>query len=173
RDITGSSNPFSINGTTVTIKKGGIVSKGTPVVDSYNASTSSIAVGNSTNDSSIFIEEGGRLDGRIYTRRGKINTLNVEGSIGAGNSNASIINFRQTKIGTINIGKTGVLEGAIINSWFATQGLVTGKSVIDEIIVTGTIKGGVENQSGTMKNIQVSGTINGDIKNEDIMTALI
>ncbi|EEO26846.1 hypothetical protein HWAG_01638, partial [Helicobacter winghamensis ATCC BAA-430] len=45
--------------------------------------------------------------------------------------------------------------------------------MIDEIIVTGTIKGGVENQSGTMKNIQVSGTINGDIKNEDIMTALI
>ncbi|HEF3563462.1 TPA: hypothetical protein R9129_001802, partial [Campylobacter upsaliensis] len=173
RDINaGNHNAFAINDETVTIKSGATVNSGKPQVNGYNANGSSIAVGQNGKKSSITIEEGGKLNGRIYTRAAKIKDIIINGSIGAGPSNASIINFRGTKIEKIEVGRTGVLEGGIINSWFNGQGVASGKSKIDNIDIKGEVKGGIKNQSGTMQTITITGSVSGGIQNDDTMDTL-
>ncbi|EFT0415488.1 hypothetical protein HWF22_001732, partial [Campylobacter upsaliensis] len=170
RDITGTQNAFAINGETVTIKSGAIVQVGSPVIDGYKGSNSSIAVGQTNNN--ITIEQGGKLNGRIYTRAAKIKDIIINGSIGAGPSNASIINFRSTTIEKIEVGTTGVLEGGIINSWFKNGGTASGNSKIDNIDIKGEVKGGIKNQSGTMQTITITGSVSGGIQNDDTMDTL-
>ncbi|EPV4931528.1 hypothetical protein ACV6LB_001699, partial [Campylobacter upsaliensis] len=172
RDITGTQNAFAINGETVTIKSGAIVNKGEPQINGYKASGSSIAVGQNGKKSSITIEEDGKLNGRIYTRAAKIKDIIINGSIGAGPSNASIINFRNTTIEKIEVGTTGVLEGGIINSWFKNGGTASGNSKIDNIDIKGEVKGGIKNQSGTMQTITITGSVSGGIQNDDTMGTL-
>ncbi|ENU2326409.1 hypothetical protein ACE4IB_001728, partial [Campylobacter upsaliensis] len=171
RDITaGNHNAFAVNGETVTIKSGAIVQVGSPVIDGYKGPNSSIAVGQTNNN--ITIEQGGKLNGRIYTRAAKIKDIIINGSIGAGPSNASIINFRNTTIEKIEVGQTGVLEGGIINSWFQNAGITSGNSKIDNIDIKGEVKGGIKNQSGTMQAITITGSVSGGIQNDDIMGTL-
>ncbi|EAL3987815.1 hypothetical protein A9744_08455, partial [Campylobacter upsaliensis] len=173
RDINaGNHNAFAISGETVTIKNGATVNSGKPQVNGYNANGSSIAVGQNGKESSITIEEGGKLNGRIYTRAAKIKDIIINGSIGAGPSNASIINFRGTKIEKIKVGQTGVLEGGIINSWFQNAGITSGNSKIDNIDIKGEVKGGIKNQSGTMQTITITGSVSGGIQNDDTMDTL-
>ncbi|ELX4822067.1 hypothetical protein QJ306_001733, partial [Campylobacter upsaliensis] len=173
RDITGNNNnAFAVNGETVTIKSGAIVQVGSPVIDRYKGSNSSIAVGQNGKESSIIIEQGGKLNGRIYTRAAKIKDIIINGSIGAGPSNASIINFRSTTIEKIEVGQTGVLEGGIINSWFKNGGTASGNSKIDNIDIKGEVKGGIKNQSGTMQTITITGSVSGGIQNDDTMDTL-
>ncbi|EOJ7832560.1 hypothetical protein ACM4VE_001304, partial [Campylobacter upsaliensis] len=173
RDITGNNNnAFAINGETVTIRSGATVNSGKPQVNGYNASGSSIAVGQTNNNNNITIEQGGKLNGRIYTRAAKIKDIIINGSIGAGPSNASIINFRSTTIEKIEVGQTGVLEGGIINSWFNGQGVASGNSKIDNIDIKGEVKGGIKNQSGTMQAITIAGSVSGGIQNDDKMNTL-
>ncbi|EPP1146572.1 hypothetical protein ACULYO_001904, partial [Campylobacter upsaliensis] len=173
RDITaGNHNAFAVNGETVTIKSGAIVQVGSPVIDKYKGSNSSIAVGQTNNNNNITIEQGGKLNGRIYTRAAKIKDIIINGSIGAGPSNASIINFRNTTIEKIEVGQTGVLEGGIINSWFNGQGVASGNSKIDNIDIKGEVKGGIKNQSGTMQAITIAGSVSGGIQNDDKMNTL-
>ncbi|ENQ1164145.1 autotransporter domain-containing protein, partial [Campylobacter upsaliensis] len=172
RDINaGNHNAFAISGETVTIKSGAIVQVGSPVIGKYKGSNSSIAVGQ-TNNNNITIEQGGKLNGRIYTRAAKIKDIIINGSIGAGPSNASIINFRGTTIEKIEVGQTGVLEGGIINSWFNGQGTTSGNSKIDNIDIKGEVKGGIKNQSGTMQTITITGSVSGGIQNDDTMGTL-
>ncbi|EAL4715609.1 hypothetical protein DOZ98_08650, partial [Campylobacter upsaliensis] len=173
RDINaGNHNAFAINGETVTIKSGAIVNKGELQINGYKASGSSIAVGQNGKESSITIEKGGKLNGRIYTRAAKIKDIIINGSIGAGPSNASIINFRNTTIEKIEVGQTGVLEGGIINSWFKNGGVASGKSTINSIDIKGEVKGGIKNQSGTMQTITITGSVSGGIQNDDTMNTL-
>ncbi|EAL5397952.1 hypothetical protein DQX97_08105, partial [Campylobacter upsaliensis] len=172
RDINaGNHNAFAIRGETVTIKSGAIVQVGSPVIDGYKGSNSSIAVGQ-TNNNNITIEQGGKLNGRIYTRTAKIKDIIINGSIGAGPSNASIINFRGTTIEKIEVGQTGVLEGGIINSWFNGQGTTSGNSTINNIDIKGKVEGGIKNQSGKMETITITGSVSGDIQNDDTMNTL-
>ncbi|ELG8495015.1 hypothetical protein ROJ11_001762, partial [Campylobacter upsaliensis] len=172
RDINaGNHNALAVNGETVTIKSGAIVQVGSPVIDGYKGSNSSIAVGQ-TNNNNITIEQGGKLNGRIYTRAAKIKDIIINGSIGAGPSNASIINFRSTTIEKIEVGTTGVLEGGIINSWFKNGGTASGNSKIDNIDIKGEVKGGIKNQSGTMQAISIAGSVSGGIQNDDTMGTL-
>ncbi|EMZ7506702.1 hypothetical protein ABE409_001728, partial [Campylobacter upsaliensis] len=172
RDINaGDHNAFAVNGETVTIKNGATVQVGSPVIGKYKGSNSSIAVGQ-TNNNNITIEQGGKLNGRIYTRAAKIKDIIINGSIGAGPSNASIINFRNTTIEKIEVGQTGVLEGGIINSWFNGQGVASGNSKIDNIDIKGKVKGGIKNQSGTMQTISITGSVSGGIQNDDKMDTL-
>ncbi|WP_270965685.1 hypothetical protein, partial [Campylobacter upsaliensis] len=145
---------------------------GSPVIGKYKGSNSSIAVGQNDKESSITIEEGGKLNGRIYTRAAQIKDIIINGSIGAGPSNASIINFRGTTIKKIEVGQTGVLEGGIINSWFNGQSVASGKSKIDNIDIKGEVKGGIKNQSGTMQAISIAGSVSGGIQNDDTMGTL-
>ncbi|ELG7289843.1 hypothetical protein Q6T43_001677, partial [Campylobacter upsaliensis] len=166
----GNYNAFAISGETVTIKSGAIVQVGSPVIDGYKGSNSSIAVGQTNNN--ITIEQGGKLNGRIYTRAAKIKDIIINGSIGAGPSNASIINFRSTTIEKIEVGQTGVLEGGIINSWFKNGGTASGNSKIDNIDIKGEVKGGIKNQSGTMQTITITGSVSGGIQNDDTMGTL-
>ncbi|EAK0448523.1 hypothetical protein YZ43_08060, partial [Campylobacter upsaliensis] len=172
KEISGTQNAFAVNGETVTIKNGATVNSGKPQVNGYNANGSSIAVGQNGKESSITIEEGGKLNGRIYTRAAKIKDIIINGSIGAGPSNASIINFRGTTIEKIEVGQTGVLEGGIINSWFNGQGVASGKSTINNIDIKGEVKGGIKNQSGTMQAISIAGSVSGGIQNDDTMGTL-
>ncbi|EOA6427349.1 autotransporter domain-containing protein, partial [Campylobacter upsaliensis] len=172
RNITGNHNAFAINGETVTIKSGATVQVGSPVIGKYKGSNSSIAVGQNDKESSITIENGGKLNGRIYTRAAKIKDIIINGSIGAGPSNASIINFRSTTIEKIEVGTTGALEGGIINSWFNGQGTTSGKSTINNIDIKGEVKGGIKNQSGTMQTITITGSVSGGIQNDDTMNTL-
>ncbi|EGB2779024.1 hypothetical protein H7D78_001816, partial [Campylobacter upsaliensis] len=174
RNIAGNHNAFAINGETVTIKSGATVNSGKPQVDGYNASGSSIAVGqtNNNNKNNITIENGGKLNGRIYTRAAKIKDIIINGSIGAGPSNASIINFRGTTIEKIEVGQTGVLEGGIINSWFQNAGITSGNSEINSIDIKGEVKGGIKNQSGTMQTITITGSVSGDIINNKTMQSI-
>ncbi|ELU7543314.1 hypothetical protein SC671_001708, partial [Campylobacter upsaliensis] len=173
RDIgAGNHNAFAISGETVTIKSGATVNSGKPQVDGYNANKSSIAVGQNDKKSSITIEEGGELNGRIYTRAAKIKDIIINGSIGAGPSNASIINFRNTTIEKIEVGQTGVLEGGIINSWFKNGGTASGNSTINNIDIKGKVEGGIKNQSGTMQTITITGSVSGGIQNDDTMNTL-
>ncbi|EAL3911905.1 hypothetical protein A0Z32_08990, partial [Campylobacter upsaliensis] len=168
----GNHNAFAISGETVTIKSGATVNSGKPQVNGYNANGSSIAVGQNDKESSITIEQGGKLNGRIYTRAAKIKDIIINGSIGAGPSNASIINFRSTTIEKIEVGQTGVLEGGIINSWFKNGGTASGNSKIDNIDIKGEVKGGIKNQSGEMKTITITGSVSGGIQNDDKMDTL-
>ncbi|EHK6250689.1 hypothetical protein IO362_001690, partial [Campylobacter upsaliensis] len=172
REISGNHNAFAVNGETVTIKSGAIVQVGSPVIGKYKGSNSSIAVGQTNNNNNITIEQGGKLNGRIYTRAAKIKDIIINGSIGAGPSNASIINFRNTTIEKIEVGQTGVLEGGIINSWFNGQGVASGNSKIDNIDIKGEVKGGIKNQSGTMQTITITGSVSGGIQNDDTMGTL-
>ncbi|EPO0095523.1 hypothetical protein ACT5EH_001827, partial [Campylobacter upsaliensis] len=172
KEISGTQNAFAVNGETVTIKNGATVQVGSPVIGKYKGSNSSIAVGQNGKESSITIEEGGKLNGRIYTRAAKIKDIIINGSIGAGRSNASIINFRGTTIEKIEVGTTGVLEGGIINSWFNGQGIASGKSTINSIDIKGEVKGGIKNQSGTMQTISITGSVSGGIQNDDTMGTL-
>ncbi|ENT6511405.1 hypothetical protein ACFD0S_001798, partial [Campylobacter upsaliensis] len=174
KEISGTQNAFAINGETVTIKNGAIVKVGRAQVGNAISSNSSIVVSNNgnTNKSSITIEQDGKLNGRIYTRAAKIKDIIINGSIGAGPSNASIINFRSTTIEKIEVGQTGVLEGGIINSWFNGQGVASGKSKINNIDIKGEVKGGIKNQSGTMQTISIAGSVSGGIQNDDTMGTL-
>ncbi|EAL4025923.1 hypothetical protein BVH39_08300, partial [Campylobacter upsaliensis] len=172
KEISGNHNAFAVNDETVTIKSGATVQVGSPVIGKYKGSNSSIAVGQNDKESSITIEQGGKLNGRIYTRAAKIKDIIINGSIGAGPSNASIINFRGTTIEKIEVGQTGVLEGGIINSWFNGQGVASGKSKINNIDIKGEVKGGIKNQSGTMQTITITGSVSGGIQNDDTMGTL-
>ncbi|ENS3715491.1 autotransporter domain-containing protein, partial [Campylobacter upsaliensis] len=172
KEISGTQNAFAVNGETVTIKSGATVNKGEPQINGYKASGSSIAVGQNGKESSITIEESGKLNGRIYTRAAKIKDIIINGSIGAGPSNASIINFRGTTIKKIEVEQTGVLEGGIINSWFKNGGTASGNSKIDNIDIKGEVKGGIKNQSGTMQTISIAGSVSGGIQNDDTMNTL-
>ncbi|EIP2873851.1 autotransporter domain-containing protein [Campylobacter upsaliensis] len=148
------------------------MNKGEPRINGYRASGSSIAVGQNGKESSITIENGGKLNGRIYTRAARIKDIIINGSIGAGPSNASIINFRGTTIEKIEVGTTGVLEGGIINSWFQNAGITSGNSKIDNIDIKGEVKGGIKNQSGTMQTISITGSVSGDIINNKTMQSI-
>ncbi|ELR5024444.1 hypothetical protein QRU45_001727, partial [Campylobacter upsaliensis] len=173
RDINaGNHNAFAISGETVTIKNGATVNVGRAQTGQAYSTTSSLVVGQNGKESSITIEQGGKLNGRIYTRAAKIKDIIINGSIGAGPSNASIINFRSTTIEKIEVGQTGVLEGGIINSWFNGQGVASGKSKIDNIDIKGEVKGGIKNQSGTMQAISIAGSVSGGIQNDDTMGTL-
>ncbi|EMD1320825.1 hypothetical protein VQF75_001826, partial [Campylobacter upsaliensis] len=175
KEISGNHNAFAINGETVTIKSGAIVGVGKAQVGNAVSSNSSIVVSNNgnTNKSSIAIEKGGRLNSRIFSSyQAKIKDIIINGSIGAGPSNASIINFRSTTIEKIEVGQTGVLEGGIINSWFKGSGVASGKSKIDNIDIKGEVKGGIKNQSGTMQTITITGSVSGGIQNDDTMDTL-
>ncbi|MPB21694.1 hypothetical protein YZ62_000690, partial [Campylobacter upsaliensis] len=173
RDINaGDHNAFAVNGETVTIKSGATVQVGNPKINNYVGSNSSIAVGQNGKESSITIEKGGKLNGRIYTRAAKIKDIIINGSIGAGPSNASIINFRGTTIEKIEVGQTGVLEGGIINSWFNGQGTTSGNSTINNIDIKGKVEGGIKNQSGKMETITITGSVSGGIQNDDTMNTL-
>ncbi|EAI2136369.1 hypothetical protein EKP34_01610 [Campylobacter upsaliensis] len=139
------------------------------------SSNSSIVVSNNvnTNESSITIEKGGRLNSRIFSSyQAKIKDIIINGSIGAGPSNASIINFRSTTIEKIEVGTTGVLEGGIINSWFKNGGTASGNSTINNIDIKGKVEGGIKNQSGTMQAITITGSVSGGIQNDDTMGTL-
>ncbi|EOC6270097.1 hypothetical protein ACI6DR_001746, partial [Campylobacter upsaliensis] len=175
KDITGTQNAFAVNGETVTIKNGATVGIGKAQVGNAVSSNSSIVVSNNgnTNKSSITIEKDGRLNSRIFSSyQAKIKDIIINGSIGAGPSNASIINFRSTTIEKIEVGTTGVLEGGIINSWFNGQGTASGNSKIDNIDIKGEVKGGIKNQSGTMQTITITGSVSGGIQNDDTMNTL-
>ncbi|EAJ4503065.1 hypothetical protein CYI60_08545, partial [Campylobacter upsaliensis] len=173
RDINaGNHNAFAISGETVTIKNGATVNVGRAQTGQAYSTTSSLVVGQNGKESSITIENGGKLNGRIYTRAAKIKDIIINGSIGAGPSNASIINFRGTTIEKIEVGTTGVLEGGIINSWFNGQGVTSGKSTINNIDIKGEVKGGIKNQSGTMQTITITGSVSGGIQNDDTMGTL-
>ncbi|EPN3621542.1 hypothetical protein ACTXUC_001603, partial [Campylobacter upsaliensis] len=173
RDINaGNHNAFAISGETVTIKNGATVNVGRAQTGQAYSTTSSLVVGQNGKESSITIENGGKLNGRIYTRAAKIKDIIINGSIGAGPSNASIINFRSTTIEKIEVGQTGVLEGGIINSWFNSQGVASGKSTINNIDIKGEVKGGIKNQSGTMQTISITGSVSGGIQNDDTMGTL-
>ncbi|ELZ7568439.1 hypothetical protein U0P67_001932, partial [Campylobacter upsaliensis] len=175
REISGTQNAFAINGETVTIKNGAIVKVGRAQVGNAISSNSSIVVSNNgnINKSSITIEKDGRLNGRIFSSyQAKIKDIIINGSIGAGPSNASIINFRGTTIEKIEVGQTGVLEGGIINSWFKNGGTASGNSKIDNIDIKGKVKGGIKNQSGTMQTISIAGSVSGGIQNDDTMGTL-
>ncbi|EAL8125208.1 hypothetical protein DXG11_08390, partial [Campylobacter upsaliensis] len=175
RDITGNHNAFAVNGETVTIKSGATVGVGRAQVGNAVSSNSSIVVSNNgnTNESSITIEKGGRLNSRIFSSyQAKIKDIIINGSIGAGPSNASIINFRGTTIEKIEVGTTGVLEGGIINSWFKNGGTASGNSTINNIDIKGEVKGGIKNQSGTMQTISIAGSVSGGIQNDDTMGTL-
>ncbi|ELB9336453.1 hypothetical protein RIF50_001634, partial [Campylobacter upsaliensis] len=175
RDIRGNHNAFAIDGETVIIKSGAIVGIGRAQVGNAVSSNSSIVVSNNnnTNKSSITIEKDGRLNSRIFSSyQAKIKDIIINGSIGAGPSNASIINFRSTTIEKIEVGTTGVLEGGIINSWFKNGGTASGKSKIDNIDIKGEVKGGIKNQSGTMQTITITGSVSGGIQNDDTMDTL-
>ncbi|HEC1570744.1 TPA: hypothetical protein R1X71_001782, partial [Campylobacter upsaliensis] len=173
RDINaGNHNAFAISGETVTIKNGATVNVGRAQTGQAYSTTSSLVVGQNGKESSITIENGGKLNGRIYTRAAKIKDIIINGSIGAGPSNASIINFRGTTIEKIEVGQTGVLEGGIINSWFNGQGTTSGNSKIDNIDIKGEVKGGIKNQSGTMQTITITGSVSGGIQNDDTMDTL-
>ncbi|EIA9993060.1 hypothetical protein K7474_001773, partial [Campylobacter upsaliensis] len=173
RDINaGNHNAFAISGETVTIKNGATVNVGRAQTGQAYSTTSSLVVGQNGKESSITIENGGKLNGRIYTRAAKIKDIIINGSIGAGPSNASIINFRGTTIEKIEVGQTGVLEGGIINSWFNGQGTTSGNSKIDNIDIKGEVKGGIKNQSGTMQTISITGSVSGGIQNDDTMDTL-
>ncbi|MEB2828847.1 hypothetical protein Q9Q37_08110, partial [Campylobacter upsaliensis] len=173
RDINaGNHNAFAVNGETVTIKNGATVNVGRAQTGQAYSTTSSLVVGQNGKESSITIENGGKLNGRIYTRAAKIKDIIINGSIGAGPSNASIINFRGTTIEKIEVGQTGVLEGGIINSWFKGQGTTSGNSKIDNIDIKGEVKGGIKNQSGTMQTITITGSVSGGIQNDDTMDTL-
>ncbi|EAI7391137.1 hypothetical protein COR17_07965, partial [Campylobacter upsaliensis] len=176
RDITGNNNnAFAVNGETVTIKSGATVGIGKAQVGNAVSSNSSIVVSNNgnTNKSSITIEKDGRLNSRIFSSyQAKIKDIIIHGSIGAGPSNASIINFRGTTIEKIEVGRTGVLEGGIINSWFKNGGTASGNSKIDNIDIKGEVKGGIKNQSGTMQTISIAGSVSGGIQNDDTMGTL-
>ncbi|EMW4714932.1 hypothetical protein AAE252_001722, partial [Campylobacter upsaliensis] len=175
RDITGNHNAFAINGETVTIKSGATVGVGRAQVGNAVSSNSSIVVSNNgnTNESFITIEKGGRLNSRIFSSyQAKIKDIIINGSIGAGPSNASIINFRGTTIEKIEVGTTGVLEGGIINSWFKNGGTASGNSKIDNIDIKGKVEGGIKNQSGTMQTITITGSVSGGIQNDDTMGTL-
>ncbi|EQA3556398.1 hypothetical protein ACX1QV_001679, partial [Campylobacter upsaliensis] len=172
KEISGTQNAFAINGETVTIKNGAIVKVGRAQGGGAYSTTSSLVVGQNGKESSITIEQGGKLNGRIYTRAAKIKDIIINGSIGAGPSNASIINFRNTAIEKIEVGQTGVLEGGIINSWFNGQGVASGNSKINNIDIKGEVKGGIKNQSGTMQTISIAGSVSGGIQNDDTMGTL-
>ncbi|EHC7504282.1 autotransporter domain-containing protein, partial [Campylobacter upsaliensis] len=173
RDINaGNHNAFAISGETVTIKNGATVNVGRAQTGQAYSTTSSLVVGQNGKESSITIENGGKLNGRIYTRAAKIKDIIINGSIGAGPSNASIINFRSTTIEKIEVGQTGVLEGGIINSWFKNGGTASGNSKIDNIDIKGEVKGGIKNQSGTMQTITITGSVSGGIQNDDTMGTL-
>ncbi|EAJ5546984.1 hypothetical protein DDJ21_08620, partial [Campylobacter upsaliensis] len=172
KEISGTHNAFAISGETVTIKNGATVNVGGAQTGQAYSTTSSLVVGQNGKESSITIENGGKLNGRIYTRAAKIKDIIINGSIGAGPSNASIINFRGTTIEKIEVGTTGVLEGGIINSWFNGQGVASGKSKIDNIDIKGEVKGGIKNQSGTMQTITITGSVSGGIQNDDTMDTL-
>ncbi|EQA6560399.1 hypothetical protein ACX6CE_001732, partial [Campylobacter upsaliensis] len=173
RDINaGNHNAFAISGETVTIKNGATVNVGRAQTGQAYSTTSSLVVGQNGKESSITIEQGGKLNGRIYTRAAKIKDIIINGSIGAGPSNASIINFRSTTIEKIEVGQTGVLEGGIINSWFKNGGTASGNSKIDNIDIKGEVKGGIKNQSGTMQTITITGSVSGGIQNDDTMGTL-
>ncbi|ENO7738208.1 hypothetical protein ACB560_001799, partial [Campylobacter upsaliensis] len=171
----GNHNAFAVNGETVTIKSGATVGVGRAQVGNAVSSNSSIVVSNNgnTNESSITIEKGGRLNSRIFSSyQAKIKDIIINGSIGAGPSNASIINFRDTTIEKIEVGTTGVLEGGIINSWFQNAGITSGNSKINSIDIKGEVKGGIKNQSGTMQTISITGSVSGGIQNDDTMDTL-
>ncbi|EOW8227393.1 hypothetical protein ACO0VH_001758, partial [Campylobacter upsaliensis] len=173
RDIdAGNHNAFAISGETVTIKNGATVNVGKAQTGQAYSTTSSLVVGQNGKESSITIENGGKLNGRIYTRTAKIKDIIINGSIGAGPSNASIINFRGTTIEKIEVGQTGVLEGGIINSWFQNAGITSGNSKINSIDIKGEVKGGIKNQSGTMQTISITGSVSGGIQNDDTMGTL-
>ncbi|EOC7418866.1 hypothetical protein ACI7RM_001785, partial [Campylobacter upsaliensis] len=175
REISGNHNAFAVNGETVTIKSGATVGIGKAQVGNAVSSNSSIVVSNNgnTSKSSITIEKDGRLNSRIFSSyQAKIKDIIIHGSIGAGPSNASIINFRSTTIEKIEVGQTGVLEGGIINSWFKNGGVASGKSKIDNIDIKGEVKGGIKNQSGTMQTITITGSVSGGIQNDDTMGTL-
>ncbi|ELZ2666836.1 hypothetical protein TY744_001700, partial [Campylobacter upsaliensis] len=176
RDINaGNHNAFAINGETVTIKNGATVGVGRAQVGNAVSSNSSIVVSNNgnTNESSITIEKGGRLNSRIFSSyQAKIKDIIINGSIGAGPSNASIINFRGTTIEKIEVGQTGVLEGGIINSWFKNGGTTSGNSTINNIDIKGKVEGGIKNQSGTMQTITITGSVSGGIQNDDTMETI-
>ncbi|EOC2063335.1 hypothetical protein ACI1JY_001782, partial [Campylobacter upsaliensis] len=175
REISGNHNAFAVNGETVTIKSGATVGIGKAQVGNAVSSNSSIVVSNNgnTSKSSITIEKDGRLNSRIFSSyQAKIKDIIIHGSIGAGPSNASIINFRGTTIEKIEVGQTGVLEGGIINSWFKNGGVASGKSKIDNIDIKGEVKGGIKNQSGTMQTITITGSVSGGIQNDDTMGTL-
>ncbi|WP_270981973.1 beta strand repeat-containing protein, partial [Campylobacter upsaliensis] len=177
KEITGTQGAFAINGETVTIKNGATVNVGKPQVNGgnskYNANSSSIGVGQSNQRSSITIEAGGKLNGRIYARAATIDSITVNGSIGAHSNGSSIITFRQSTIKKIEVGETGVIEGAIVNSWFNGQGVASGMSTITNIEIKGQVKGGIKNQSGTMQTITITdfGSV-GVIQNDDTMNSL-
>ncbi|MEB2825569.1 hypothetical protein Q9Q51_08630, partial [Campylobacter upsaliensis] len=177
KEITGTQGAFAINGETVTIKNGATVNVGKPQVNGgnskYNANSSSIGVGQSNQQSSITIEAGGKLNGRIYARAATIDSITVNGSIGAHSNGSSIITFRQSTIKKIEVGETGVIEGAIVNSWFNGQGVASGMSTITNIEIKGQVKGGIKNQSGTMQTITITdfGSV-GVIQNDDTMNSL-
>ncbi|WDL70104.1 hypothetical protein IP364_01235 [Helicobacter winghamensis] len=136
------------------------------------SSNSSIVVGNYTKNNSIIIEEGGRLNGRIFSSYGAtIDSIKVDGSIGANAAGSSIVTFRQSTIKKIEVGETGVIEGLIANSWFGNQGVASGKSTINNIEIKGQVKGGIQNQSGTMQQILITdtGSVSGGIQNDDTM----
>ncbi|EOB1146643.1 hypothetical protein ACIQIM_001822, partial [Campylobacter upsaliensis] len=172
KEISGTQNAFAVNGETVTIKNGAIVKVGLAQGGGAYSTTSSLVVGQNGKESSITIEQGGKLNGRIYTRAAKIKDIIINGSIGAGPSNASIINFRGTTIDKIEVGQTGVLEGGIINSWFNGQGVASGNSTINNIDIKGKVEGGIKNQSGKMKTIAITGSVSGGIQNDDTMDTL-
>ncbi|EKY2263548.1 hypothetical protein QHT88_001726, partial [Campylobacter upsaliensis] len=175
REISGNHNAFAVNGETVTIKSGATVGIGKAQVGNAVSSNSSIVVSNNgnTSKSSITIEKDGRLNSRIFSSyQAKIKDIIIHGSIGAGPSNASIINFRGTTIEKIEVGTTGVLEGGIINSWFKNGGITSGNSKIDNIDIKGKVKGGIKNQSGTMQTITITGSVSGGIQNDDKMDTL-
>ncbi|ELL1632854.1 hypothetical protein Q6T32_001813, partial [Campylobacter upsaliensis] len=172
KEISGTQNAFAINGETVTIKSGATVKVGLAQGGGAYSTTSSLVVGQNGKESSITIEQGGKLNGRIYTRAAKIKDIIINGSIGAGPSNASIINFRGTTIEKIEVGQTGVLEGGIINSWFNGQGTASGNSKINNIDIKGEVKGGIKNQSGTMQTITITGSVSGDIINNKTMQSI-
>ncbi|EAL3901603.1 hypothetical protein A0Z14_08560, partial [Campylobacter upsaliensis] len=171
----GNHNAFAVNGETVTIKSGATVGVGRAQVGNAVSSNSSIVVSNNgnTDESSITIEKGGRLNSRIFSSyQAKIKDIIINGSIGAGPSNASIINFRGTTIEKIEVGTIGVLEGGIINSWFQNAGITSGNSKINSIDIKGEVKGGIKNQSGTMQTISITGSVSGGIQNDDTMDTL-
>ncbi|EAL7774939.1 hypothetical protein DVE54_09155, partial [Campylobacter upsaliensis] len=175
KEISGNHNAFAVNGETVTIKSGATVGVGRAQVGNAVSSNSSIVVSNNgnTSKSSITIEKDGRLNSRIFSSyQAKIKDIIIHGSIGAGPSNASIINFRGTTIEKIEVGQTGVLEGGIINSWFKNGGVASGNSKIDNIDIKGEVKGGIKNQSGTMQTITITGSVSGGIQNDDTMGTL-
>ncbi|WDL79948.1 hypothetical protein IP358_01220 [Helicobacter winghamensis ATCC BAA-430] len=165
--------PLTVTGGTnnVTIKNGASVQKGTPTAGGNQASNSSIGVGG--NVGTIIVEEGARLDGRIYSNNAKINKIEVNGNIGVGGSNSSIINFNGTNINTIEIGKNAVLQGKIFNTYYNNLGSSSGNSIISNINIQGSVHS-LDNQSGTMSNVQITngGKVNNGISNKGTMNTI-